>query len=79
MITFIKKVMEHSISTLSKEDQQILDKYNKLPPVSKRVIRKHIDELLEKLEDQQDLKDAKVIMKEKSIPYETAMKKIGLR
>lgn len=71
--------MSLQLLNIKQQDKEILNKIRQLPMKSKKIIQKQIDELIEKLEDESDLKAARLAMNEKSIPYEDAIKKIGLR
>lgn len=71
--------MSIKIVNMDDTEKQIFSNLQKLPLATKKKIAKQINEMLEKLEDMQDLKDARARMKEKSIPYDDAIKKIGLK
>jgi len=63
---------------IENSDKTILNKYRRLPIAYKKILHKKLDELFEKMEDEQDLKDARERMKEKSTPANKVYKKLGL-
>lgn len=71
--------MSISLLNLDAETKTVLKKYQHLPKKAKELVRKQVDELLEKLEDEEDLKEARARMKEKPIPFDEVVKELGLK
>jgi mRNA-degrading endonuclease RelE of RelBE toxin-antitoxin system len=70
--------MLENILNIPTPDIPFVKKYRELPIKYKKTVQKFVDELLEQMDDEQDLKDARARMKEKTITASKVYKKIGI-
>lgn len=67
-----------NIQILNKEESKVLKMFRSFPANAKKRIKKEIDKIIEEMEDEEDIRDAKNAMKEKSISAEDAYKQLGI-